>query len=223
MSIRGLKGGFLNFLNDDDLDAIHIATLEIMSEIGIKMEYRPALEIFSSFGAAVDYKNSIVKIDEQLLNKALLSAPSRFTLHGKNEDFDVKVDTERVYTIGGSSALNVLDLDGNYRPALFDDLIKFTILLDRMQHLHIMHAIVIPSDLEEYGVDRMLFAGTFPYTSRNYYSQSQTGADGVIEQIKMAAVLQGSEEAVRKNPMFTEVVCMVSPLQHEKVNSEGLI
>jgi trimethylamine---corrinoid protein Co-methyltransferase len=223
MPIRGLKGGMLKFLNNEDLKSIHFATLEILSEVGIKMEHKPALEVFASFGAKVDFDNSIVKIDEQLLNKALSTAPSRFTLYGKNETFDVKVDPERVYTIGGSSALNVLDLDGNYRPALFDDLIKFTILLDKLEHLHIMHAIVIPSDLEEYGVDRMLFAGTFPYTTRNYYSQSQTGADGVLDQIKMAAVVQGSEEAVRKNPMFTEVVCMVSPLQHEKINSEVLI
>jgi trimethylamine---corrinoid protein Co-methyltransferase len=223
MPIRGLKGGMLKFLNDEDLKSIHFATLEILSEVGIKMEHKPALEIFAGFGAKVDYDNSIVKIDEQLLNKALSTVPSRFTLYGKNETFDVKVDPERVYTIGGSSALNVLDLDDNYRPALFDDLVKFTILLDKLEHLHIMHAIVIPSDLEEYGVDRMLFAGTFPYTTRNYYSQSQTGADGVLDQIKMAAVVQGSEEVVRKNPMFTEVVCMVSPLQHEKINSEVLI
>ena len=146
-----------------------------------------------------------------------------FTLYGKTEETDIKVDPERVYTIGGSSALNVLDLDGNYRPAVFDDLIRFTLLQDKLEHLHIMHAIVIPSDLEEYGVDRMLFAGAFPYTTRNYYSQSQTGADGVLDQIKMAAVVQGSEDAVRKNPMFTEVVCMVSPLKHEKVNSEVIM
>jgi trimethylamine--corrinoid protein Co-methyltransferase len=223
MPIRGLKGGFLKFLDIEDLDAIHIATLEVLSEVGVKMEHRPALEIFSAFGAKVDFEQSVVKIDEHLLKKALSTAPSRFTLYGKNEDLDVKVDTERVYTIGGSSALNVLDLKGIYRPALFEDLIKFTILLDNLRNLHIMHAIVIPSDLEEYGVDRMLFAGTYPYTTRNYYSQSQTGADGVLDQIKLASIFQGSEEAVRKNPTFTEVVCMVSPLQHEKVNSEVLI
>jgi trimethylamine--corrinoid protein Co-methyltransferase len=223
MPIRGLKGGMLKFLSNDDLDAIHYATLEILSETGVKMEYKPALEMFHAHGANVDFENSIVKIDESLLNKALSSAPSMFTLYGKNETTDIKVDPERVYTIGGSSALNVLDLEGNRRPAIFDDLIRFTILLDKLEHLHIMHAIVIPSDLEEYGVDRMLFAGTFPYTTRNYYSQSQTGADGVLDQIRMAAVVQGSEDAVRKNPMFTEVVCMVSPLQHERVNSEVLM
>ena len=223
MPIRGLKGGMLKFLKDEDLEAIHYATLEVLSEVGVKMEYKPALEMFHAHGANVDFENSIVKIDEHLLNKALSTAPSMFTLYGKSEATDVKVDPERVYTIGGSSALNVLDLEGNHRPAVFDDLIRFTILLDKLEHLHIMHAIVIPSDLEEYGVDRMLFAGTFPYTTRNYYSQSQTGADGVLDQIRMAAVVQGSEDAVRKNPMFTEVVCMVSPLQHEKVNSEVLM
>lgn len=223
MPIQGLKGGVLKFLSDDDLYSIHLATLEILSEVGIKMEYKPALEIFRDYGAEIDFKNSVVKIDEHLLKKGLSTAPSRFTLYGKSEKTDVKVDPQRVYTIGGSSALNVLDLEGNYRPAVFDDLVKFTILLNNLEHLHIMHGIVIPSDLEEYGVDRMIFAGVFPYTTRNYYSQSQTGADGVQEQIKMAAVVQGSEDEVRKKPMFTEVVCMVSPLQHEKINSEVLI
>lgn len=109
MPIRGLKGGMLKFLKDPDLDSIHFATLEVLSEVGIKMEYKPALEIFADFGAKVDFQNSIVKIDEQLLNKALSTTPSRFTLYGKNESFDIKVDPERVYTIGGSSALNVLD------------------------------------------------------------------------------------------------------------------
>ena len=85
MPIRGLKGGVLKFLKGDDLDAIHFATLEVLSEVGVKMEFKPALEMFHAHGANVDFENSIVKIDEYLLNKALSTAPSRFTLYGKNE------------------------------------------------------------------------------------------------------------------------------------------
>src|SRR5665811_1410995 len=107
MPVRGLKGGMLKFLSEEDLKAIHIATVEILSEVGIRMECEPALEIFKDFGAEVDFKNKIVKIGEDLLRKGLSSAPSVFTLNGKTEDTDIKVDTERVYTIGGSSALNV--------------------------------------------------------------------------------------------------------------------
>jgi trimethylamine--corrinoid protein Co-methyltransferase len=223
MSIRGLKGGFLKFLSDSDLDAIHFATLEILNETGIEMEYKPALEIFKDHGAKVDFKNNRVKINEDLLKKGLSSAPSSFTLYGKNEDFDIKLDTERVYTMGGCAAVNTLDLNGNYRLSLFDDLIKLTILQDKMSNQHIVHGLVIPSDYEEYGIDRLLFAGVFPYTNKNYCSQSQTGADGVREHIKMAAVVQGSEEAVRQRPMFTEGACLVSPLKHGYITSEVII
>ena len=138
MSIRGIKGGILKFMSEDDLYAIHIATLEILSEVGIEMEYMPALEIFKDHGAKVDFKNKRVKIDEWLLNKGLSSVPSTFTLYGKNEDFDVNIDPERVYTMGGAGAINILDLDGNYRLAYYDDVIKLTILLDHMENLHIM-------------------------------------------------------------------------------------
>jgi trimethylamine---corrinoid protein Co-methyltransferase len=220
MSIRGIKGGLLKFVSDDDLYAIHIATLEVLSEVGIEMEYIPALEIFKDHGAKVDFKNKRVKIDEWLLNKGLSSVPSTFTLFGKTEDFDVIIDPERVYTMGGAGAINVLDLDGNYRLALYDDVIKLTILLDHMENLHIMQGTVMPSDLEENGVDRMNFAGVFPFTRRNYYSQARTGADCVREHIEMAAVVQGSKDEVRKKPMFTEGVCFVSPLKHGAVNSE---
>ena len=44
-----LKVPFVN------LDEIHFATLEILSEVGIKMEYQPALEIFKDHGADVDF------------------------------------------------------------------------------------------------------------------------------------------------------------------------
>jgi trimethylamine---corrinoid protein Co-methyltransferase len=70
MPIRGLKGGMLKFLNDEDLESIHIATLEILSEVGVKMEYEPALEILKEHGADVDFDSKVVKIDEGLLNKA---------------------------------------------------------------------------------------------------------------------------------------------------------
>ena len=54
MPIRGLKGGVLKFLKGDDLDAIHYATLEVLSEVGVKMEFKPALEMFHAHGANVE-------------------------------------------------------------------------------------------------------------------------------------------------------------------------
>jgi trimethylamine---corrinoid protein Co-methyltransferase len=222
MPRRGLRSNLLQFIREDDLEQIRFAIIEVLAEVGVLMEYRPALEMLADHGAEVDWKTNVVKINEGLLARALLTAPSRFTLYGKNPDYDVKVDLERVYTIGGSCALSVLDLDGKHRPAVRQDLIDLTRLLEEMPHLDVMHQIVVPSDVPELGYELANFATCYSISKRNYYSQAQS-AESVRDQIRMAAVFQGSEEEVKRRPTFSEVVCMVSPCKHEKQNSEVLM
>ena len=222
MPRRGLRGGMLKFIREDDLAQIKFAVIEVLAEVGVLMEYRPALEMLADHGAQVDWSTSVVKIPESLLNRALLTAPSRFTLYGKTPEYDIKVDLERVYTMSGSCALSVLDLDGVHRPAVRQDLVDITRLLEEMPNLDIMHQIVVPSDVPELGYELVNFATCYSISRRNYYSQAQS-AQSVRDQIKMAAVFQGSEEEVRRKPTFTEVVCMVSPCKHEKQNSEVLM
>ena len=222
MPRRGLCSGLLKFIREGDLEQIRFAIVELLAEVGVLMEYRPALELLADHGAEVDWGNNIVKINEALLERALLTAPSRFTLYGKSPEWDVKVDLDRVYTIGGSCALSVLDLDGQHQPAVREDLVQLTRLLEEMPNLDIMHQIVVPSDVPELGYELINFATCYSISKRNYYSQAQS-AESVRDQIRMAAVYQGSEEEVSRRPTFTEVVCMVSPLKHEKQNSEVLM
>jgi trimethylamine--corrinoid protein Co-methyltransferase len=223
MPRRGLRCQRLKFLDESDLKALYFAVIETLSEMGVKMDYRPALELFADHhGAVVDWDNHVVKISEGLLRKALQTAPSFFTLYGKTEDYDVKVDLERVYTMSGSCALHVLDLDGNHRLAVREDLRLMTRLLDHMPNLDIMHQIVIPSDVDEIGYELVNFATCYTNTWRNFYSQAQT-AESVRDQVRMAAVFQGSTEEVKRKPTFTEVVCMISPLKHEPQNSEVIM
>lgn len=222
MPRRGIRGGLLKYIREDDLEQMRFAIVELLAEVGVRMEYKPALELLADHGAEVDWEHSVVRINQGLLEKALLTAPSRFTLWGKNPDWGIKVDLDRVYTIGGSCALAVLDLDGVHRPAVRDDLVQLTRLLEEMPNLDIMHQIVVPSDVPELGYELINFATCYAISKRNYYSQAQS-AESVRDQIKMAAVFQGSEDEVRRRPTFTEVVCMVSPLKHEKQNSEVLM
>jgi len=43
MPICGLKGGQYKVLTDDQLHDIHIATLEVLQEAGVRVEHKPAL------------------------------------------------------------------------------------------------------------------------------------------------------------------------------------
>jgi trimethylamine--corrinoid protein Co-methyltransferase len=222
MAIEYLKGGQYKVLSDSELHDIHLATLEVLEEVGVRVEYKPALELMADHGCRVDFSSRIVQIPEHVLRKALFTAPSRFTLYGKTPEFDVKVDTQGVYTIGGSSALSVLDLDGNRRPATRRDLSDLTRLQDALENLHVMHAIVVPQDIEQEGFDRILFSTVMKNTSRNYYSQGM-GEQSIRDQVEMASVILGSTEAVKRKPIFTIVVCLTSPLTHARIRVEELM
>lgn len=138
MVIVALKGGQYKILTDDQIKDIHQASLEVLAEVGVRVEYRPALELMADCGCNVDFDKRIVKIPEYILKKALQSAPSRFTLYGRKLEFDVHVNTQNIYTIGGSSALFVLGLDGKRRPATLQDLADLTRLQDNLENLLIL-------------------------------------------------------------------------------------
>lgn len=223
MPFRGIAKR-INFrlLDEEEIKLIHLGVLEVLEEVGVRIEYKPALELFSDFGCRVDFSNNVVFIPEHILNKALSTTPSRFTLYGISPEWDIIVDTENIYTIGGSSALEVLDLDGNRRPATIKDLADLTRLLDSLSNLHIMHAIVNPQDVPQYGLDRILFATVTQNTTRNYYSQGQ-GGNSIKDQLELASIIRGSTEEAIKRPPFTIVTCLISPLVHPRERVEEIM
>lgn len=222
MAIPRLRCTDYKILDDDQIHRVHLAVLEIMEDVGVFIEHEPALRIFADSGCKVDFGKRRVCIPEHVLNKALATAPSRFTFYGLQPEYDVHVDTTSIYTIGGSSALFVIDLDGDRRSATMQDLEDLTRLQDALPNLHIMHGIVNPQDIPQTAFDRRLFPAVMKNTARNYYSQG-TGGQSVVDQIEQASLILGSTEAVKKRPPFTIVLCMTSPLEQTHLRIEELL
>lgn len=203
----------LNFLSPDQILQVQQAVLQVLEEIGVRVEWDPALKVYQAFGCRVDFEKRIVQIPEHVLNRALSTAPSEFRLHSIDPNFEISVNLTDVYTVAGSSALYVLNLDGERRSATTADLEDFTRLIDALENAHVMHAMVVPQDIPQIGFDRILFSKIMQHTRKHYYSQGQ-GGQSVLDQVEMAAVIQGSLERVRKEPCFSFVVCFNSPLLH---------
>lgn len=222
MAIRRLRCQDYKILNDEQIRRVHEAVLQILEEVGVFVEHDRALKIFADNGCKVDFSKRRVCIPEHVLRKALSTAPSQFTLCGLKPEYDVQVDTQNIYTIGGSSALFVLDLDGNRRTATLQDLEDLTRLQDALPNLHIMHGIVNPQDIPQEGFDRRLFPAVMKNTARNYYSQG-TGGPSIQDQIDQAALILGGVDAVKKRPPFTIVLCMISPLTQSEIRVDELL
>jgi trimethylamine--corrinoid protein Co-methyltransferase len=203
----------LEFLTDDQVRELHMGVLRVLREVGVRVEWRPALDVFASQGCKVDFEARVVRFPEEVVQKALETCPRHFTLYGGEPQHDIQVTLEDVHTIAGSSALHVLDLDGRHRTSTMQDLEDFTRLIDALEMADVMHAMVIPQDIRQAGFDRILFATIVKNTTKHYYSQGQ-GGSSVGDQVELASLVQGSHQAVQARPCFSFVICLNSPLVH---------
>ncbi len=203
----------LEFLTEDQVQLLHSSILRVLWEVGVRVEWEPALEVFASHHCEVDFETHIVRIPEEILKRSLDQCPKSFTLHALNPQRNILVTLEEVYTIAGSSALNVLDLEGRRRSSTLKDLVEFTRLIDALEMADIMHAMVIPQDIPQSGLDRILFSTILNNTTKHYYSQGQ-GGTSVRDQVELAGLLQGSRQAVLERPCFSFVICLNAPLVH---------
>ena len=87
----------LNVFSQDDLEQIHMATLDVLWNIGIKVKSPRAREVFSDNGCVVDDTSDIVKIPPHLVEDAIQSTPATYRAHA--------IDPENDYVAGGTNRL----------------------------------------------------------------------------------------------------------------------
>lgn len=73
-----------NILSNEDLDALHEATLQLMEDYGLQMHGKEALDILAGAGCEVDYENDRVKFPRNLVNDAIEKVPGRIYPLRKN-------------------------------------------------------------------------------------------------------------------------------------------
>ena len=74
----------LNVVSPDDIEMIHLATLDVLWNIGLKVMSHKARVIFGDSGCVVDEANQIVKIPPHIVEDAIQSTPATFRAHAIN-------------------------------------------------------------------------------------------------------------------------------------------
>ncbi len=94
---KALSGGFgATFLSNDELEEIHLATLEVLEHTGVFVEDPEAIELFLNHGAKVNQDDKIVKLQPYMVEEAIGSAPSKLFLAGRNPENDIILESNRV-------------------------------------------------------------------------------------------------------------------------------
>ncbi|WP_309493273.1 trimethylamine methyltransferase family protein [Candidatus Hecatella orcuttiae] len=128
----------LEILSDEQVEAIHRGTLDILQETGVRFEHDKALKLFADSGCHVDFQKRLVKIPDYLVEECLRKAPSSFAVKARDPKNTVRIGGTTVYMMS-NCGMNTLDLDTlEPKTPTLQDQDDFVKVLDALEHVHIL-------------------------------------------------------------------------------------
>lgn len=100
-------------LNQDQVREIHSKSIKILEELGMVVHHEGALQLLKEAGAFVEADK--VFIPAAMVENAIRTAPSRFTLYDRNGNAAMHVEHRNVYYGTGSDTPNRIDYESGER------------------------------------------------------------------------------------------------------------
>jgi len=209
-------------VSDDELEAIHEASLTVLRETGIDFLHDDARRMLAEAGADVD--GDRVRFDPELITETIKTAPSTFTLHGRSAERDLVIGGDWVTFSAVASAPNFVDRATGRRTG---DRAAYQTLLKLAQMLNPVHTLagypVEPVDL--HASIRHLEAtwDALTLTDKSFHVYS-LGRQRNLDAIEMVRIARGiSDDELDQQPSITSIINASSPLRYDTVMLEGII
>jgi len=205
-------------LPEDQARKIHWASLEILERYGVRLHHQEALDLLRKGGADVTEGN-LVRLPSGMVERAFTTVPRRVVLCDRHGEPAMPLEGNRCFYGPGSDCLNIVDhRTGKRREPLLKDVEEGTILCDALPNVDFVMSMVLPSDVDRsiadsYQMEAMLCNTTKPIIVVSYELR------GLIDAVEMAEAVVGGADALRRNPLITCYINVVSGLNH---NAEAL-
>ena len=205
------------------LNSIHSSTLEILEKTGVRVDEENALKLLQNAGATVDFKTKIAKIPRGLIEEMTKRARKRVTLCGRDPKYDVPLGEGKVHVMTESTGINVLDIKtGTVRTATKKDVEESARVADALDNIHVYSIMIDALDYPEEIMGLEEIDAMFNNTVK-HIDTGAMGTDTSRDMIRMAAAVAGGFEELKKRPIIDFMQTPVSPLIHERKNTEGIL
>lgn len=210
-------------LSDELLNQVVEEAFLLLMDPGVRVHNNEALDLLVEAGAKVDKDSQIARLDEQLVQRCLASAPNEFFLYDFNGNPAVHYGGDSVQFDPGSAAITVLDRQTQkQRQPLTADFVDFVKLVEMLPQLDAQSTAMICADVpEEIGdLYRLYIALNF------IHKPIVTGAfrkDTWWTMKELLAARVGDERELAKKPVAIFDVCPSPPLLWSDLTCQNLI
>ena len=115
-ALEPIRPGYrLRILQDDQLEALRTATLEILDSVGVHCPSARARAIYRQHGAEIDEATEIVHLPPDLVLQAMAKAPRHYVLGARSPDHDAVLDGTAMYVATDGCGVETIDFDTRQR------------------------------------------------------------------------------------------------------------
>jgi len=211
-------------LTQDEVEAVHDATLEILETVGLLVHNREAWERFASHGCRVDGERGIVRFPRAVVEEHRQASPPTFTFHGRDPGTDRTIPDDGPLMVTGSAAPDVIDpVTGEVRRAQSADIERIAHLVNELPGYDIFSISTTAADAPRGRQGLVRFYSALKHCLKPIRASAPDleDADDVLE---MGGLIAGSEAAFWERPFMTFVYCAtISPLTMDVDSTERLM
>jgi len=200
-------------LTPEQVEQIHQASLQILSEVGVLVRNSEAREIFIQHGCRTEAGSEIVKFPMDVVEHFRKMFPPTFTFYARDPQYDVTLPGDAPVVLTGSSAPNIIDpISGAERRARSDDIARIAHLIQALPGYDVFSVSTLADDAPpgHFSLSRY-------YPAIKNCSKPIRGNMPSVEQfmqiVQVAEIAAGGRDAYRARPFITIHFCpCVSPL-----------
>ena len=205
----------LQVLSDSDCQRVLETALTILRDKGVRFTQSPALDIFRQAGLSV--RDDVVFFSQASVERAISSAPTSFVRKGATPERDIVIGDGGNHFAVGSLPIWVVDATTRTRrAAVYDDMLKFILLSERLDAFAIANSVVQPADIPPEVMGAVWNRCESLYTTKPACCWYATSRGMALDTIEILAAAAGGKDQLRASKRWAVTICPDSMLQWGK-------
>ncbi len=216
--------GPVGLLDEDQLAAVHEASLHLLQNVGVEFMGAGARAVFAAAGALVDDETGLVRIPREVVEHALASAPERFVVTPRNPARRLELGGDRIAFGLVAGPPTVHDRIRGRRTGNLDDYVTLVKLAQCFDVIHFVgNQPTSPQELPVSTRHLDTYRANLTYTDKTFHCLA-IGRERTLDGIEMMAISRGlTLEQIVDDPCVLTIISVNSPRRFDEAMADGLM
>jgi trimethylamine--corrinoid protein Co-methyltransferase len=213
----------LRFLDEALIERIVDEARDLLKTLGVTIHNQGLLSVFGDHGAEVDPAAEHVAFTDEIIDRALETAPSSFQLYDVLGNQTHDFSGNNVHFVPGSAAINIHDhATGKIRRPVTADYVRYAKLMGSMDNIAAQSTAFIPSDVADSIADSYRVFLSLLFCEKPVVTGAFTAA-GFAPIRDLQLIVRGGAEELKQKPLAMLSACPTPPLKWTEAASQNLV